>query len=145
MTPPPLPTPTLTLPATQTEIPPTATPTVEATPTQTTPAETTPSVLFPSSDPNECPSHPTRIQVGYTVFVQDWLYFRTGPGLNYSIQHTNRPGTEMEVIGGPVCTVKGDDPPKAYLWWNVRMKDGREGWSAEAPLNFPNYFLGPLY
>ena len=51
----------------------------------------------------------------------------------------------MEVIGGPVCTVKGDDPPKAYLWWNVRMKDGREGWSAEAPLNFPNYFLKPLY
>jgi hypothetical protein len=23
------------------------------------------------------------------------------------------------------------------------MEDGREGWSAEAPLNFPNYFLEP--
>lgn len=96
-----------------------------------------------ASDPNECPSNPTRIQTGMNVKVLDWLNFRTGPGLQYEIQHTNRPGTEMEVVGGPVCTVRGENPPSAYLWWNVKMESGQEGWSAEAPLNFPNYFLEP--
>lgn len=96
-----------------------------------------------ASNPNDCPANPTRIQVGIIVKVLDWLNFRTGPGLHYEIQRTNKPGTEMEVIGGPVCTIRADNPPRAYLWWNVRMESGQEGWSAEAPLNFPNYFLEP--
>jgi hypothetical protein len=130
---------------TATEVPvlPTETPTVEASPEPTvTPAEQ-PTPTPQASNPNECPANPTRIQAGITVKVLDWLNFRTGPGLHYEIQGTNRPGTEMEVIGGPVCTVRGDNPPTAYLWWNVRMESGQEGWSAEAPLNFPNYFLEP--
>jgi hypothetical protein len=76
--------------------------------------------------------------------VLDWLNFRAAPGLGKTIHHTNKPGTQMEVIGGPVCTQQAENPPRAYLWWNVRMEDGREGWSAEAPLNFPNYFLEPV-
>ena len=118
----------------------------EPTPTESTPTqEPAPTETIPASDPNECPSAPTRIQVGDKVRVISWLYFRTGPGLNSSIQHTNNPGTEMEVIGGPLCTIKSAaDVPKAYLWWYVRMKDGREGWSAEAPLNTPNYLLEPI-
>lgn len=146
----PPPTPTPSLPATATEIPSTQTSTAETAPTpevvtQTPTAATTPtpSAALPT-DPNGCPSNPTRIQAGVTVRVLDWLNFRTGPGLSYTIQRTNRPGTELDVIGGPVCTIKGGDPPRAYLWWNVRMKDGREGWSAEAPLNFPNYFMEPV-
>ncbi|MBE0680587.1 MAG: hypothetical protein IH589_01625 [Anaerolineales bacterium] len=126
----------------------------EATSTQPAPTELTPTVQppvtetpptesIPASDPNACPANPTRLQAGNTVRVLDWLNFRTGPGLHYTIQRTNRPGTEMEVIGGPVCTLRGGDPPRAYLWWNVRMENGREGWSAEAPLNYPNYFLEP--
>jgi hypothetical protein len=98
----------------------------------------------PASDPNECPSKPARIRVGSAVRVVSWLYFRAAPGLGKTILLTNKPGTEMDVIGGPVCTQFGGDPPKAYLWWNLRMKDGREGWSAEAPLNSPGYFLEPL-
>ncbi len=98
----------------------------------------------PSPEADTCPSNPTQVEVGDMVIVLDWLNFRTGPGLNFPIQHTNRPGTEMEVIGGPVCTIKDEDPPRAYLWWNMRMNDGREGWSAEAPLNFPNYFMEPV-
>lgn len=98
----------------------------------------------PSPEANACPSNPTQVEVGGTVKVLDWLNFRVGPGLNFPIQHTNRPGTEMEVIGGPVCTIRDENPPRAYLWWNVRMNDGREGWSAEAPLNFPNYFMEPV-
>lgn len=92
----------------------------------------------------ECPSKPTRIRVGIAVRVVSWLYFRAAPGLGKTILLTNKPGAEMDVIGGPVCTQLGGDPPKAYLWWNVRMRDGREGWSAEAPLNSPGYFLEPV-
>ena len=116
----------------------------ELTVTEQPPAtESVPTESIPVSDPKECPANPARLQAGNTVRVLDWLNFRTGPGLHYEIQRTNRPGTELEVIGGPVCTLRAGDPPRAYLWWNVRMGDGREGWSAEAPLNFPNYFLEP--
>ena len=116
------------------------------TPTETETTETPPdeSESTETSEADDCPSNPTRIRVGDTVKVLSWLHFRVGAGLYFPIQHTNKPGTEMEVIGGPVCTVRADDPPRAYLWWNVRMEDGREGWSAEAPLNFPNYFLEPI-
>lgn len=127
-----------------TQPPVTETPVVEATPTETAAAQTPPADPQPVSDPNECPSNPTRIQVGMTVRVLDWLNFRAAPGLGKTIQTTNRPGTQMEVIDGPVCTMQGGNPPRAYLWWNLRMADGREGWSAEAPLNFPNYFMEPV-
>jgi len=146
MTSQPPPSPTLT--STPTPLPTSTEPAlIEPTPTESASAETVvPTEPIPASDPKECPTAPTRIQDGDNVRVVSWLYFRTGPGLNSPIQHTNKPGTEMGVIGGPVCTTrsKTDDDLKAYLWWNVRMKNGQEGWSAEAPLNFPNYFLEPL-
>jgi hypothetical protein len=117
---------------------------VEASPEPTVAPTEKPTPTPPqATNPNDCPANPTRIQTGIFVKVLDWLNFRTGPGLHYEIQHTNKPGTELEVIGGPVCTIWRDDPPGAYLWWNVRMESGQEGWSAEAPLNFPNYFLEP--
>ncbi|MCL4272361.1 MAG: hypothetical protein KJZ77_00700 [Anaerolineales bacterium] len=122
----------------------TETPVAETAPTETAAAETPPADPQPVSDPNECPSNPTRIQVGMTVRVLDWLNFRAAPGIGRTIQTTNRPGTQMEVIDGPMCTMQGGNPPRAYLWWNLRMADGREGWSAEAPLNFPNYFMEPV-
>lgn len=118
-------------------------PTPEPSPTEA-PSGGEPAASEPTSDPSECPSKPTRIRVGSAVRVVSWLYFRAAPGLGKTILLTNKPGTEMGVIGGPVCTPFGGDPPKAYLWWNLRMKDGREGWSAEAPLNSPGYFLEPL-
>lgn len=127
-----------------TQPPVTETPVTETAPTETAATETPPADPQPVSDPNECPSNPTRIQVGMTVRVLDWLNFRAAPGLGKTIQTTNRPGTQMEVIDGPVCTMQGGNPPRAYLWWNLRMADGREGWSAEAPLNFPNYFMEPV-
>lgn len=127
-----------------TEPPVTETPVVETAPTETAAAETPPADPQPVSDPNECPSNPTRVQVGMTVRVLDWLNFRAAPGIGRTIQTTNRPGTQMEVIDGPMCTLQGGNPPRAYLWWNLRMADGREGWSAEAPLNFPNYFMEPV-
>lgn len=51
----------------------------------------------------------------------------------------------MEVVGGPVCTIRNTaEGTKAYLWWKVRMDNGQEGWSAEAPLIDPIYFLEPV-
>ena len=134
---------TATLTSTPTAAQPTEPPPTESATPAAPPVTPSPEVS-PAPDSNACPSNPTQIEVGDKVKVLDWLNFRVGPGLNYPIQHTNRPGTEMEVIGGPVCTVKDGDPPRAYLWWNVRLEGGMEGWSAEAPLNFPNYFMEPL-
>ncbi|MEW6405457.1 MAG: SH3 domain-containing protein [Chloroflexota bacterium] len=97
---------------------------------------------FPTADASACPSSPSHIQVSDRVRVRSWLNFRTGPGLNWPIIHTNTAGTIMEVIGGPFCTTKDTaEGVRAYLWWNVRMENGEEGWSAEAPLIDPDYFL----
>jgi hypothetical protein len=54
----------------------------------------------------------------------------------------NQPGTELSVIGGPVTTCRDtENGPRAHTWWNVRMQNGEEGWSAEAQLILPSYFL----
>jgi hypothetical protein len=138
---------------TETAIPATSTP--ETQPAATSAAATpnplptsTPDVLpaltesIPTSDPNACPSAPTHIQSGNKVRVLHWLYLRTHPGLNSQIILTNKPGATMDVIGGPVCTLKNTtESSGAYLWWNVRTENGREGWSAEAPLILPYYFM----
>jgi hypothetical protein len=57
------------------------------------------------------------------------------------ILSTNPTGTEVEIIGGPVCTPVGE---RAYLWWQTRLPDGAEGWSAEMQLNEPSYLLEPI-
>jgi hypothetical protein len=57
------------------------------------------------------------------------------------ILQTNSTNTQLEIIGGPVCQPVGE---RAYLWWQVRMPGGVEGWSAEAPLNEATYLLEPI-
>ncbi|MDP2777190.1 MAG: hypothetical protein Q8O48_06080 [Anaerolineales bacterium] len=115
-----------------------------------TPLPDTPTPLPPTSETSQvsdtdCPSAITRIKIGDTVRVLLRLNFRYGPGLNWPIIQTNNSGTDLEVIGGPVCTTLLTDAGlKAYLWWNVRTTDGLEGWSAEAPLVNPYYFLDPV-
>jgi len=32
----------------------------------------------------------------------------------------------------------------AYKWWQIRLANGAEGWSAESPLNEAIYFLDPV-
>jgi hypothetical protein len=65
---------------------------------------------------------------------------RTEPAINASLIQTNPTDTQVEIIGGPVCTPVGD---RAYQWWQIRLADGKEGWSAESQLNSPSYFLEP--
>jgi hypothetical protein len=69
------------------------------------------------------------------------LNMRAEPSIASPILRTNIAGTTVEVIGGPVCTPQGNS---AYLWWNIRIADGSQGWSAETPLNEIAYFLKPL-
>lgn len=126
--------------------PPFATSTAQAPlPTPTLSLSPVPTESIQTSDPNACPSAPHRVQVGDRVRVLSWLNFRTGPGRNWPIIQTNISGTIMEVVGGPVCTTRDTtEGSKAYLWWKVRMENGQEGWSAEAPLIDPVYFLEPV-
>jgi hypothetical protein len=131
-------TPTATLTATETVVPsmtmtlqPTSSPTLTFTP-------------MPTTNPNDCPSADTRIKVGDKAKVLYRLNFRSGPGLEWPILFTNAPGATMDVIGGPTCTpMRTRMGSGAYLWWNLRMPDGREGWSAEASLLGQYYFLEP--
>jgi hypothetical protein len=66
---------------------------------------------------------------------------RNDASIDATLIQTNPTNTQVEVIGGPVCTPVGNS---AYLWWQIRLADGTEGWSAECPLNEPSYFLEPV-
>jgi hypothetical protein len=66
---------------------------------------------------------------------------RTGAGIGAGIIQTNSVDTQVEIVGGPVCTPVGE---RAYLWWQIRLAGGAEGWSAETPLNEASYFLEPI-
>jgi hypothetical protein len=57
------------------------------------------------------------------------------------ILRTNAVNTEVQIIDGPVCTPVGE---RAYIWWQIRLADGAEGWSAESPLNEAMYLLEPI-
>jgi hypothetical protein len=66
---------------------------------------------------------------------------RDDASISAPILATNPTGMEVEIIGGPVCTPVGE---RAYLWWQIRLPDGAEGWSAEMQLNEPSYLLEPI-
>lgn len=121
--------PTLTPPAEPTSAP------VEA--TATTPATAAP----PQSDSSCNTSVPSRLSVGSRARVLQRLNMRSAPAIDAEILRTNSIGTEVEIIGGPVCTPRED---RAYQWWQIRLATGEEGWSAESPLQEPTYFLEPV-
>jgi hypothetical protein len=73
--------------------------------------------------------------------VMQRLNMRSDASITAPILLTNPSGTQVEIIGEAVCTPVGDG---AYLWWRIRLGDGTEGWSAEAPLNDRIYLLEPV-
>ena len=83
---------------------------------------------------------PSRLAVGQQARVLQRLNLRNDASIAAPILQVNPTGTQVEVIGGPVCTPVGE---RAYLWWQIRLADGTEGWSAETPLNQSGYFLQP--
>jgi hypothetical protein len=46
----------------------------------------------------------------------------------------------VRVVGGPECVPYWTG---AYLWWQIQLPDGREGWSAEGSLHGSFYFMEP--
>ena len=66
---------------------------------------------------------------------------RNDASITAPLIQTNPTNTQVEIIGGPVCTPVGES---AYLWWQIRLADGAEGWSAETQLNNASYFLEPI-
>jgi hypothetical protein len=92
--------------------------------------------------PVDCPlALPTRLKVGETVRVTFNLNMRSSPGIANSWIQTNPPGTQLIIIGGPVCEPYQGS---AYLWWQVRSSDDKSGWSAEGSLTQNFYFLEPI-
>jgi hypothetical protein len=116
---------------------PTTTPANEET-TPTAPVEVTPT----SAQDTSCnTSAPSRLNVGQSARVLQRLNMRSEASIDAPILLTNPTSTQVDVIGGPVCTPVGEN---AYLWWQIRLPDGAEGWSAEMPLNETSYFLEPI-
>lgn len=86
-------------------------------------------------------SVPSRLSVDQSARVLQRLNLRSQPFIAAPILRTNPINTELEIIGGPICTPVGES---AYLWWQIRLADGTEGWSAESPLNETIYLLEPI-
>lgn len=143
--------PTVTLIPTNTSTPipsptnlPTLTPTALPQVTESPVPETlpTPIVEIPA-DTNTCEaiSH-SQLQVGMQAAVVQTVNFRSSPGIFNNWIKTNLPNTQVEVIGGPSCTRYENGG--AYLWWQVKLPDGRIGWSAEASAFGRFYFMEPI-
>ena len=82
----------------------------------------------------------SRLQVGMNATILRRLNFRSSPGIQNNWILTNIPGTQVEIIDGPVCLPHFIG---AYLWWQIKLPDGRLGWSAEASLLGRFYFIEP--
>lgn len=119
-------------------------PTATAVPTEseTAPTVTSTAAAEAASQGDDCnTSVPSRLQVGEMAQVIQRLNMRSDASITAPILRTNSVNTQVEIVGGPVCTPVGDH---AYLWWQIRLPDGSEGWSAEAPLIEPMYLLEPI-
>lgn len=118
---------------------------VDASPTSapTESPTTVPGQVTPTQVPSEsCNTRvPSRLQVGQKARVVRRLNMRSDASIHAAIMQTNSTSTQVEIIGGPVCTPLGNS---AYRWWQIRLPNGTEGWSAESPLNEASYFLEPV-
>ena len=97
--------------------------------------------LAPEQNASCNTSLPSRLSVGQMARVIQRLNMRSEPSITAAILQTNPIGTEVEIIGGPVCTPVGR---VAYRWWQIRLANGAEGWSTESQIKQANYFLEPV-
>lgn len=151
--------PTQTVPAanpTETASPTSVPPTVEVTATPTAIADTATPALAVTEAPTTVPAQaastqasngscntvaPSRLSVGQKARVTQRLNVRSSASIQASLIKVNPTNSQVEIIGGPTCEPAGEH---AYLWWQIRLADGTEGWSAESPLNSASYFLEPV-
>ena len=102
----------------------------------------TPIVEIPS-DQNVCEAvSRSQLKIGMQALINRKVNFRSSPGIFNNWIKTNLPNTQVEVIGGPSCTRYENGG--AYLWWQVKLPDGRIGWSAEASAFGKFYFMEPI-
>ncbi len=102
----------------------------------------TPIVEIPA-DTKTCESiSHSQLQVGMQAAVVQTVNFRSSPGIFNNWIKTNLPNTQVEIVGGPSCTRYENGG--AYLWWQVKLPDGRIGWSAEASAFGKFYFMEPV-
>ena len=119
----------------------TSTPTASPTLPPVTETLPTPIVEIPS-EPNACAAvSRSRLQVGMRATILRRLNFRSSPGIMNNWMLTNIPGTQVEVIGGPACTIYKNGG--SYLWWQIKLPNGIVGWSAEASAFGAFYFMEP--
>lgn len=128
--------------------PPAARPSTTPTPlpslTITAPIESTATpVAKVPANPGVCDAVTSRARLGTGInaTILRRLNFRSSPGIRDNWLLTNIPGTNVEVVGGPECVPYWTG---AYLWWQIRLPDGRIGWSAEGSLHGSFYFMEPV-
>jgi hypothetical protein len=93
-----------------------------------------------------CPlANPVRISgMGQKVRVINAVIpLRASPAVNSrNILMPLVQGTNLEVVGGPVCTPYLDG---ANVWWIVRAPDGLKGYAAEGSAASATYYLTPIH
>ena len=82
----------------------------------------------------------SQLQPGMQATIVRRLNFRSSPGIQNNWVWTNNPGTQVEIMDGPVCVPHFTG---AYVWWQIKLPDGRIGWSAEGSLHGTFYFIEP--
>lgn len=117
-----------------------ATETPEAVAAEPSTTDGTPTTTTADSDACRT-SVPSRLSVGQEARVTQRLNMRSAADILAPILQINSTNARLEIIDGPVCQQVGES---AYLWWQVRVASGAEGWSAEAPLNEATYLLEPI-
>lgn len=93
-----------------------------------------------SESVNSCPGAPPQRlivnEMAYVCTTNDSVKLREGPGKNYPILKSLVPGSDIKIIGGPLC---GDN----WSWWEVETESGYTGWMTEGGDNVDKYFLCP--
>ena len=82
---------------------------------------------------------PPQVKLGDVALVGEddprHLNVRAEAALSAGVITQAAPGETFQIIGGPVCE-------SGFLWWQVRLDNGIEGFAAEGTLE--NYFFVPL-
>lgn len=100
--------------------------TLTSTPTPITEEPLPSPIIEVPSQPVACEAFArSKLQVGMRAVIQRRLNFRSSPGLFNNWLLTNVQGMQVEVIGGPACTIYRNGG--SYLWWQTQLPNGLVG------------------
>jgi hypothetical protein len=125
------PTPTVVVrTAVPTPLPPTATVQGVLPDEPTLPAETIDQPVVTSEPTADVPEGEIAVGSSVVVAAESGLFLRSQPQVGENALTLMQDGTSLVVIGGP--TDDGD-----FVWWQLRMEDGTEGWAVGEYLQIP--------